>query len=388
MMPLNNKIKFGFTLIELLVVIAIIGVLSTLAIVALGNLRAKSRDAKRVADIKQISTALELYYDDQGYYPTIITPGNSLTNPNNTTTYLAIIPSNPTPRNDGICADTDYSYTVNNQSNPTYYNISTYLGSTSSSNNAGAIAYSPTGLFNCGQQISDIDGNIYNTVQIGTQCWMKENLNTGTMVLGINDQTNNNLIEKYCYNNNTNNCAVYGGLYQWAEAVQYLNNTSNTQSWNPIPTGNVQGICPLGFHIPTDTEFNILEQYTVATIASSATPYDCDTVLTGWRRCADATDPATDAGGLAGVGKSLKAINQGSGNGAGDDLVGFSALMTGYRQPSSIFCCRPGNTMIWQSNQNNSTTSFNRGFSSTYSTISRNIITSKEYGLPLRCLKD
>ncbi len=216
---IKNK-PLAFTLIELLVVIAIIGVLSTLAIVALGNLRAKSRDAKRVADIKQISTALELYYDDQGYYPTIITPGNSLTNPGNTTTYLAIIPSNPTPRNDGICADANYSYTVNNQSNPTYYNISTCLGSTSSSNNAGAIAYSPTGLFNCGQQISDIDGNTYNTVQIGTQCWMKENLKVGTMVDSINtgsvhsDQTNENLLEKYCYNNTLSNCDIYGGLYE------------------------------------------------------------------------------------------------------------------------------------------------------------------------------
>ena len=51
----------GFTLIELLVVIAIIGLLSTLAVVALNNARMKSRDAKRVSDVKQIQTALELY---------------------------------------------------------------------------------------------------------------------------------------------------------------------------------------------------------------------------------------------------------------------------------------------------------------------------------------
>lgn len=63
----NNK--KGFTLIELLVVIAIIGLLSTLAVVALNNARQKSRDAKRVADVKQLQTALELYFNDKGSYP-------------------------------------------------------------------------------------------------------------------------------------------------------------------------------------------------------------------------------------------------------------------------------------------------------------------------------
>src|SRR3989344_3413947 len=64
-----KKIRKGFTLIELLVVIAIIGLLSTLAVVALNNARLKARDAKRVADIKQIQTALELYYQENTAYP-------------------------------------------------------------------------------------------------------------------------------------------------------------------------------------------------------------------------------------------------------------------------------------------------------------------------------
>lgn len=61
--------KKGFTLIELLIVVAIIGLLSTLAVVALGSARVKARDSKRLADLKQVQTALELYYTDQNAYP-------------------------------------------------------------------------------------------------------------------------------------------------------------------------------------------------------------------------------------------------------------------------------------------------------------------------------
>jgi type II secretion system protein G len=59
----------GFTLIELLVVIAIIGMLSSIVMASLNSAREKARDARRVADLEQIRTALELYYDDHGYYP-------------------------------------------------------------------------------------------------------------------------------------------------------------------------------------------------------------------------------------------------------------------------------------------------------------------------------
>ena len=65
-----NTNKKGFTLIELLVVIAIIGLLSTLAVVALGSAREKARDSKRLSDVKQVQTALELFYTDNNAYPT------------------------------------------------------------------------------------------------------------------------------------------------------------------------------------------------------------------------------------------------------------------------------------------------------------------------------
>ena len=105
--------KKAFTLIELLVVIAIIGLLATLSVIALNNARAKSRDAKRVADIKQIQTALELYFNDAQRYPTGITTTASIAY--GSTTYMQIIPSSPTPNVATTitgCGGTGYTYGV------------------------------------------------------------------------------------------------------------------------------------------------------------------------------------------------------------------------------------------------------------------------------------
>src|SRR3989338_11364149 len=66
---MNKKYQKGFTLVELLVVIAIIGILATLLLLQLGTARQRARDAKRIADVNQVRTALELYYDDNSSYP-------------------------------------------------------------------------------------------------------------------------------------------------------------------------------------------------------------------------------------------------------------------------------------------------------------------------------
>lgn len=102
--------KQGFTLIELLVVIAIIGLLSTLAVVSLNNARQKSRDARRVSDIKQIQTALELYFNDKNAYPAgaAIVLGAAAQSKLNTNgfvvatdagvpVYMGKVPANPAP---------------------------------------------------------------------------------------------------------------------------------------------------------------------------------------------------------------------------------------------------------------------------------------------------
>jgi general secretion pathway protein G len=103
--------KKGFTLIELLVVIAIIGLLSTLAAISLNSTREQARDARRLSDVKQIRTALELYYAEAGEYPSAITAGNAISY--NGEEYMNSIPSNPTPADADAagCGGTSYTYT-------------------------------------------------------------------------------------------------------------------------------------------------------------------------------------------------------------------------------------------------------------------------------------
>jgi uncharacterized protein (TIGR02145 family) len=94
----------------------------------------------------------------------------------------------------------------------------------------------------------------YKVVKIGTQTWMAENLNIGKFRYNSFGQLNNEVIEKYCYDDNENNCNIYGGLYTWSEAMQYKHSDDGI-------FGTTQGICPDGWHIPTKNEWGTLIDY-------------------------------------------------------------------------------------------------------------------------------
>lgn len=155
MIKANNK---GFTLIELLVVIAIIGLLSTLAVVALNSARQKSRDAKRVADIKQMQTALELYFADQNNYPTAATAvelgdaghkalcssGAWTASCAGGTTYMGLVPAKAMPA-DGACDPSGNSYMYTSAAGTTY-SLSFCLGGAVGDLAAGAHTATPNGI--------------------------------------------------------------------------------------------------------------------------------------------------------------------------------------------------------------------------------------------------
>ena len=93
------------------------------------------------------------------------------------------------------------------------------------------------------------EGKSYNTVQIGIQCWFRDNLNVGNRINGPVEQINNGIKEKYCFNDLESNCTIYGGLYQWGEVMQY------------VSTVGAQGLCPAGWHLPSDAEYNLLTAF-------------------------------------------------------------------------------------------------------------------------------
>ncbi|PIZ93362.1 MAG: hypothetical protein CO029_01735 [Candidatus Magasanikbacteria bacterium CG_4_9_14_0_2_um_filter_41_10] len=144
--------KQGFTLIELLVVIAIIGLLSTLAVVALGSARSKANDAKRLSDIKQVQTALELFYTDNNAYPTTTASGITLGDSSNaclnsTGFHVTGVTDCPSPYMGQVPADPssaqDYTYIAEVPGSA--YTISLRLEGTVSGL-AGTVTATPSGI--------------------------------------------------------------------------------------------------------------------------------------------------------------------------------------------------------------------------------------------------
>lgn len=165
-------------------------------------------------------------------------------------------------------------------------------------------AYNNCGVSNTGILIEDNsftdvrDGKEYTTVQVGNQCWMKENLNYAAG-------------GSWCYDNNSSNCDTYGRLYNWTT----LMNGSASSSSNP---SGVQGQCPDGWHLPSDSEWTELTAY----LEGNST-YWCGGISTQI-----AVALANDSGWLTGGTTTCDVGFQQTFN----NSSGFSALPSGQRQ--------------------------------------------------------
>jgi uncharacterized protein (TIGR02145 family) len=201
----------------------------------------------------------------------------------------------------------------------------------------------------CGQDgtfIDSRDGKTYGYVDIGTQRWMCQNLNIGNFINGSINQSNNSTIEKYCFNDNENNCSVYGGLYQWDEMMQY------------VKTESTKGICTTGWHVPANGEWTTLTNYL------------------GGNNIA------------AGKMKEAEYLHWNSPNTGADNSSRFTALPGGRRlSVGDWFEYLNGSAYFWSSTEDDTIYAWYRSLNY------NNVIVSgysdfKSYGFSVRCVKD
>lgn len=202
--------------------------------------------------------------------------------------------------------------------------------------------------FTCGDTLLDErDGKTYATVLIGAQCWMRSSLDYGTMIPHTTAQSDNNAPEKFCYDDDPANCALYGGLYQWPEAMGHGN----------LP--GAQGLCPDGWHLPTDEEWKALEIH----LGMSPAAADSNQAFRG-------TDQAAQLvlGGSAGLDVAYGGVY----NSIEDYFVGDGSL-----------------TLLWTSSEQSPGYPYRRGFYDYEPRVYRgsgNTAGGGMYGYGVRCL--
>ena len=204
----------------------------------------------------------------------------------------------------------------------------------------------------CGQPVTDPrDGKVYSTILIGSQCWFSQNLNIGTRISLPNQQANNGGIEKYCYNDNEANCDLYGGIYLWNELMNY-------------GMSGIQGICPSGWHVPSDQEWCTLLQSIDPTVNCSATTW------TG-----------TDAG------LKMKSTTGWVGGGNGNNASGFNVLPAGGVVGTGFFDGQGWWGHFWTSTLLTSPDSWRYGFEY-YQNKALRATAGYWVGYPCRCIRD
>ena len=218
--------------------------------------------------------------------------------------------------------------------------------------------------FTANNPITDYDNNSYQTIKIGNQIWMAENLKTthyanGTEITLVENNTAWEALsytdKAYCYyDNSVTNKDTYGGLYTWSASMD----GASTSSTNP---SGIQGACPDGWHLPSDAEWDELINF------------------------------LTNNGYSGNEGFVLKSSSGWYNDGNGNNSTGFNALPSGVRgQDGSFHSSLEFNTEFWSTtSQFVSSVAYTRFLSYNISTINRYTVNRyKDRGLSVRCLKN
>ncbi|MBR6063540.1 MAG: hypothetical protein IKP54_05255 [Bacteroidales bacterium] len=238
--------------------------------------------------------------------------------------------------------------------------------------------------------VTDHEGNVYNTVQIGNQCWMRENMrcttspSTGTMILEYPANYYSYTGKKaYYVNGDPANTATYGLLYNWAAAVDTFNTTYGETSTYTIDglsvvfSGHRRGICPAGWHVPSNAEWTQLTTYVYNN------GYQCSG-CSGVNNVAK-TDCIAKAlasqTGWSSSGSTFAVGNDPSSNNA----TGFSAVPAGVYTGSYTF---GANNHYWSATQSGNDAYSLAHYLSYHLEYVGHIPEFKFYGYSVRCVRD
>ncbi len=218
-----------------------------------------------------------------------------------------------------------------------------------------------------GEGVTDIDGNFYPSVIIGNQEWMAENLR-------VTRDANGNSITRYCYNNDAANCGLYGGLYTWHTIM----NGATSSNTNP---SNVQGICPTGWHLPSDAEWTELVDYVVA----QGYPNDLNNPNGAGNALKSCRQVSSPLGGDCATSEHPRWNSHSTHYGT--DEFGFSALPGGTRGTNGAYGNLGDYGRWWSSSETSSPNAWYRYLSNDYGNV-RRYGNSKGLGFSVRCVRD
>ncbi|MCQ2280178.1 MAG: hypothetical protein MJZ49_05190 [Bacteroidales bacterium] len=230
----------------------------------------------------------------------------------------------------------------------------------------------PTTTFTCGtDKVTDDDGNKYNTVKIGNQCWMAQNLRTNVdgSVYPKKNNGNDDLT--------TDEQIIYGRLYTWSAATG-----GSSTTYPAAGQVKVQGICPEGWHVPSDAEWDTLTYY----VFNSTSPdYKCGSSCDTWQAQSDVSCIAKALASKTGWIEGVNACNVGKAQ-ENNNATGFSAVPAGTSLYSS-FSVFGSRAYFWSATQSGGNGAWSRNLSSLDSDVFRGN-DFKDLGFSVRCLRD